>query len=103
MSGELLVKVFVDRDATIGQLLARMKEEGIDKASIQDWRENGKLVLLSSQSHFANVWPLKEDVDLYTRIMRTEAVRSQLAEKKPVVFQFIRSCDDDEKRSRRRN
>ena len=84
LSGVNPWRVRVDPDATIGQLLARLREQMSD----EEYRrcERGRLALLGEQSRGQSSWALD---DPYVRIMMTRDVRGTLRAGKPLQFTVI--------------
>ena len=84
LSGVNPWRVRLDPDATIGQLLARLREQMSD----EEYRrcERGRLALLGEQSHGQSSWALD---DPYVRIMMTRDVRRTLRAGKPLQFTVI--------------
>ena len=65
---------FLDPDATIGQLLSRLRKQTSEE-EFRQFVERGHLVLLGEQSQHRSSWPLN---DAYARVMMTGDVQRTL-------------------------
>ena len=89
LDGTLLAHIVVDPDASMGQFIAKLREQGLEARLLQRLKARGNLVLLSSGDlgvHGETTWSISK---MYCRPIVGPCAQAVLNAGRAVVFQVV--------------